>query len=704
MLTVSDRRRALRAFKQRGIIVHVGALEQLHAAYEKIDSGTFSDFLEKAFELLSRPDGASDGILTKALARSIGSRLQRDNFRNDGDVTASLDVIDVFTVPQWKPNPTASQGSSIGAKLQAPNKPLVDAPASSKSNMFRLRYELMLSKTLRNERFKPPLSGVSAVSKKSTYFELTGVESLRAGQNEKLVLGMLTQLEENSWFLEDTNGAIRLDLSQVSTTAGFHTDGSFVIAQGVLHEEESSDPIFMVSAMGTPPLEEREQTIDVLGKDANLFGGQFDLFHTETLLELEKAAVDSIFLFLSDVALDNSPVLAGLRHLFQGYLEDNVVPTVIVLMGSFLSHPFGQKGSDIEVLQEGFSQLGEMIKTDFPQLAESSTFVLIPSTNDAGPGNVLPRPSLPKFITRGLITALGAKNVHLATNPCRIRYMTQELVFMRDDIMQKMVRHCSIKPDFNESGLMCEHLFKTLVDQSYLCPLPLTARPLLWAHHHSLWLFPTPHVVVTADKVDGFICHYGGSLGLNPGSFSTDFSFQVYLPAERRAQQCSLDSEDVVPSNSEDDLKAQETIPEGPSTKEDMEPDIEHDQGEDVLNDVNDQQDEVPKAGLIQSDTGTEVGTEEHEEIEIDYTKNESAHRRETLDEGSVVYKSSLNAPSTGQDRSDEDVEDEESDDESLLVPAEGIKKIDIKALVKSAIAEDTSTIGQADEVGDESE
>lgn len=484
----SDRRKALRAFKQRGIIVHVGALEQLHAAYHQVPTGTFTDFLDQTFSLLSGPDGAVDGILTKRLATSIGDRLQRDHSRQHGEITASLDVIDVFTVPQWRPHAIATTLSSSGTFTNTPRKPLIDAPPSVKSDMFRTRYDLMLSKTLRNDRFKPPQSAVGTMSRRSAYFELTPVESIATRGSEALVLGMLTQLEEGSWFLEDINGAVRLDLSQVTVTAGLHTDGSFVIAQGILSEDNlDMGPVFHVSAMGTPPLEAREQTINILGKDANLFGGHFDFSRSEQLLQLEKQAENSVFLFLSDVALDNSRVLAGIRHLFEGYLDDNVVPTLVVFMGNFLSHPFGQNVTDVQALQDGFSQLGTMIKNDFEPLAQSTTFVFIPGTNDVGPGNVLPRPALPKMITKPFLDAMGASpNIHFATNPCRIRYMTQEIVLMRDDIMQKMVRHCAIKPDLSESGLMCEHLVKTVIDQAYLCPLPLSARPILWAHHPAL--------------------------------------------------------------------------------------------------------------------------------------------------------------------------------------------------------------------------
>lgn len=684
MLSAPDRRKALRAFKQRGILVHVGALEQLYAAYDEGNTGTFAEFIDRSFDLLSRPDGAVDGILTKELATSVGDRLKRDNQRNDGELTASLDVIDVFTVPQWRPISVGSSTSTAGSIVKTHKKPFVDASPIAKSDMFRARYDLMRSKTLRNDRFKPPLSGVSATARKSTYFELTGVESLPSRKGDCLVLGMLTQLEEGAWFLEDINGAVRLDLSQASVTAGLHTDGSFVIAQGVFVDEGNDvGPTFHVSAMGTPPLELRESSIDVLGKDANLFGGHFDFSCSERLLQIEIQAEDSVFLFISDVSLDKPRVLAGLHHLFDGYLQDNVVPTVIVLTGSFLSHPFGQDSNDVQLLQDGFTNLAMMIKNNFESIAQSSTFIFVPSTNDVGPGNVLPRPPLPKFVTRSFTAILEDTTVHFASNPCRIRYMTQEIVIMRDDIMQKMVRHCSIKPDFSESGLMSEHLVKTVIDQAYLSPLPLLARPVLWAHHHALWLFPTPHVIVMADKVDGFICKYGGSLGLNPGSFVTDFSFMVYLPAERRAQQCSLDSEDV------NAAKNDNSEFENHNTQQMLTaPDLHEEAGVTDTGTAHKLPNEADNSGankdavdLLSNNTGDNPEDEDEEFVAEDVSEDpESSSERENT---------------AGLEACEEPGSMEESDDESLLVPAEGLKKIDVKALIRSSLVVDTSTVGQ---------
>ena len=47
------------------------------------------------------------------------------------------------------------------------------------------------------------------------------------------VLGMLTQLEEGRWYLEDEKGNIPVDLSGATRTAGLFTEGVIVVARGL---------------------------------------------------------------------------------------------------------------------------------------------------------------------------------------------------------------------------------------------------------------------------------------------------------------------------------------------------------------------------------------------------------------------------------------------------------------------------------------
>ena len=75
---------------------------------------------------------------------------------------------------------------------------------------------------------------------------------------------------------------------------------------------------------------------------------------------------------------------------------------------------------------------------------EESRFVLVPGPGDAGPGSILPQPPLPRSLT----TALRARvpGIVLASNPCRLRYCSQEIVIFRQDLLKTMRRHCLLTP------------------------------------------------------------------------------------------------------------------------------------------------------------------------------------------------------------------------------------------------------------------
>ncbi|PXF42280.1 DNA polymerase epsilon subunit 2 [Gracilariopsis chorda] len=711
-----ERKRALRTFKQRGFVVQVGALEQLYAVFDNQYEGDFTAFLERTMELLSGPDGSDNGIFTKQLAVSIGERIKRDSDRKEGVKRSSVDIISTLSVPRWRPHAVATmQSGAAGKRIETPRKAIINAPAKSKGEMFRARYELILSKTLRNPKFKPPVAGSFSLSSSSPYYHLTGIESLSGRKGDQLVLGLLTQLEEGSWYLEDLNGTIKVDLSEACITSGMHTEGSFVIAQGQIIEHRDEEPLFKVHAMGTPPHESREDSIIALGRDANLFGGEFDMNEALNLVKVEEQSLDTTFLFFSDVALDNSRVLAGLRHIWKGFLEDGVVPSVIILMGSFLSHPFGQKPNDVSTLCDKFGELGSMIKNEFEQLIEETTFVIIPGANDPGPGNVLPRPPMPQMITKQFVEVVGSESVHFATNPCRIRFITQEIVILRDDLMQKMIRHCAVKPDLAEAGLMHTHLVKTVSDQSYLTPLPLSARPILWAHDHALWLFPNPHVLVLADRVDSYICTYENNLGMNPGSFKTDFSFLVYLPAEKRAQQSSLDSEQFQsPEQSYDRKQEGDEVPNAQSDDQSISDDAQDamlaDEEEDLSADVelpdsdqavggsrNDQVSSNPVPSQTvptdapHTDDIRQNEDELHSEENVRSTDEGSERPMKSTEESMPIEPNEENIAIQESPRSrDSDDDEEESDDDSYLAPAEGLKRLDIKALVRSSMMDES--------------
>ena len=120
------------------------------------------------------------------------------------------------------------------------------------------RYSILLQRTLHNELFSPGIQGLENVGTGlvdgKAKFTLRCLEYL-AGSSSKLggviVLGMLTQLKEGKFYLEDPTGAVELDLSETIFQSGLFAENCFILAEG-----SYADQIFSVSAIGLPPPEE----------------------------------------------------------------------------------------------------------------------------------------------------------------------------------------------------------------------------------------------------------------------------------------------------------------------------------------------------------------------------------------------------------------------------------------------------------------
>lgn len=94
----------------------------------------------------------------------------------------------------------------------------------------------------------------------------------------------------------------------------------------------------------------------------------------------------------------------------------------------------------------------------------------------------------------------------------RIRFYGQDIVLFRENIVNRMRRHC-IKPpkdgdDINTiTGHVCFfslstsltsalQLVKTLLDEAHLCPLNISVRPVFWNYDHAMYLYPLPDTVI----------------------------------------------------------------------------------------------------------------------------------------------------------------------------------------------------------------
>jgi DNA polymerase epsilon subunit 2 len=145
------------------------------------------------------------------------------------------------------------------------------------------------------------------------------------------------------------------------------------------------------------------------------------------------------------VHLDRPEVLERLRAVLEGFSAVGSVPAMFILMGDFCSRPFGQHTDDRAAFQGHFDALADLLAS-FPEVATRTQFVLVPGPGDPGATKTLPTSPLPASFCGRLLDAERLPHVTLATNPCRIRFFTQEIVVFRHELTTRLRRRAVVPP------------------------------------------------------------------------------------------------------------------------------------------------------------------------------------------------------------------------------------------------------------------
>ncbi|KAK3192937.1 hypothetical protein Dsin_024247 [Dipteronia sinensis] len=291
------------------------------------------------------------------------------------------------------------------------------------------------------------------------------------------------------------------------------------------------DGIFQVINCGFPPLEDRDKSFKLLAGHDLFGGGALTKEETLRLADLEKRATNDMFVILSDIWLDNEETMGKLEIVLNRFESMEVVPSLFVFMGNFCSHPFNLSFHSFSSLRLQFGKLGQMIAAH-PRLKDHSRFLFIPGPEDAGPSTALPRCALPKYLIEELQEYIPI--AIFSSNPCRIKFYTQEIVFFRQDLLYRRRRSCLIFPSTEETDHF-EHLVATIIHQSHLGPLPLMVQPIIWNYDHSLHLYPTPHTAIKVSRSQK-VFKDPGITCFNPGSFSSDRTFATYRPCTQKVE------------------------------------------------------------------------------------------------------------------------------------------------------------------------
>ena len=211
-------------FKLNGYNLNIETQKYLNEVLTaEIENEQYENFLDKLIEDLSKKNLESGNSLTKPVIEDLVKDLTQNKNakekRND-----LFHLIDCFDVPKSYYCEHSKKLIKATSKDHANNKRSTIATASAKVDMFLQRYKIIYQRTLRHELFSPCSISESASSTNGKKkFQLKPIEFLLSSVHELediIVLGMIVQLKENKFFLEDPTGNLPLNLAEAKYHSG----------------------------------------------------------------------------------------------------------------------------------------------------------------------------------------------------------------------------------------------------------------------------------------------------------------------------------------------------------------------------------------------------------------------------------------------------------------------------------------------------
>ena len=464
-------------FRMRGLAVSPDAMQPLYDVLQG-DEG-WEQTLQAVLHELQRQDLKSGQVDADAIRTAISALRQR--------VTAkpklALEVIDAFSMP------SARFDKQRKTLVPEHGPPSLHAAASAKAAMHAQRLALVEQRVRRHDIFKPPVLANGVAPKE--HLELTGIDALLGRSGVRVVLGLLAEMEDGCFGIEDAHAAVPIDLSEAAVTPGLFTRHAIVLAEG----EVLPSGVFKIRQLGFPPPESIQLSNDSLGG--------FDLLHPSASSPTSVVAAPStstaaargggggkaaqiatenaMLIVLSDVWLDSPAVLKNLATLFEGYEfvgKDTVgsgraaVPRAsfftFVLCGNFTSNAVAAPSAVGSRLKGTFKDLATLLAKT-PTLATHAHFVLVAGPDDPtlSTPDVLPRAGLARSLCTDLLQTLG--HCELVSSPARIVLCEQTIVVHREELLVKARRACILPPNtevrrigIQRAALPCTHTCDTI--------------------------------------------------------------------------------------------------------------------------------------------------------------------------------------------------------------------------------------------------
>ncbi|KAL7873525.1 hypothetical protein AOLI_G00125960 [Acnodon oligacanthus] len=197
-------------FKMRGLMLRPEASRYLLEVLESVSDVELDDVIERVLDAVEKQP-----LTSSMIELSVAETAVQDCSQScDETIDNVFNIIGAFNVPRYIYS--AERKKFVPISMTSYSAPSLCGQARDKAELFRERYTVLQQRTHRHELFTPPVIG-SAPDEGRNKFQLKTVEALlgsTAKLGEVIVLGMITQLKEGKFFLEDQTGSVQLNLSK----------------------------------------------------------------------------------------------------------------------------------------------------------------------------------------------------------------------------------------------------------------------------------------------------------------------------------------------------------------------------------------------------------------------------------------------------------------------------------------------------------
>ena len=540
-------------------------IEKVKRSENKAYAVVNEDLISEVLQSFSLVTGA--GILASQRAENEGSAQNKER-----SIIKHVDCILVSEVPPFRYDSKEKKWikTSICTSAQSDNSEGESVHPSTQ--LMESRFDLIFHRLLRHSLFQSIHVTDKVYYDNETlcdkFMLVSQLPRVFKSGDTAFVCGLLSKSYEGRFFIEDSFGRLPLEFCDESLSPRISSGGFLLNHAPVVVRAGWNGTSVVCYAIGLPPGETRDHTQQWLGHKLDLFGKRKAVHSMEQLLSKLSPSTEThtanhsesdpsaVCMFFSDFNLDDSFVVQTFRRLLrtifaQGgcvlstdtkrqFVQISPEKLIFVFCGNFLKDQ-NKNLTETKQYQSAFTKFGELLQTEFPEVAAHSLLYFVPGPQDMtarGKSAVFPLTHLPQTFTRNFQEIIP--QAVFTTNPLRLRVFGKELIIFRDEASSRM-RAENILPvqpiqDAVESGKPIpyfDQVTKTMIDSSHLYPYRRSKFPVYPSEDHALRLFPLPDALFLCDHSTGVRSTKSSYLEcpcFNPGSFSTAKTFAIYHP------------------------------------------------------------------------------------------------------------------------------------------------------------------------------